>query len=70
VEDSAGNKDQIEKDFDVTVRISSPSVNDGNEANYKSLLPVATGKAAKVRDLAISEIGTRAPLDIMARDTR
>jgi arylsulfatase A-like enzyme len=36
----------------------------------KSLLPVATGKAASVRDLAISEIGTKAPLDVMARDAR
>ena len=34
----------------------------------KSLLPVAEGKKASVRDLAISEIGKTAPLGIMARD--
>jgi arylsulfatase A-like enzyme len=36
----------------------------------KSLLPVATGKAASVRDLAISEIGTMPPLRMMARNAR
>jgi choline-sulfatase len=36
----------------------------------KSLLPVATGRAASVRDLAVSEIGTVAPLRMMARDAR
>jgi arylsulfatase A-like enzyme len=36
----------------------------------KSLLPVATGKAAAVRDVAISEIGAIAPLNMMARDAR
>jgi arylsulfatase A-like enzyme len=36
----------------------------------KSLLPVATGKAASVRDVAISEIGTVPPLRMMARDAR
>jgi arylsulfatase A-like enzyme len=36
----------------------------------KSLMPVATGKAARVRDVAISEIGTKAPLDLMARNER
>jgi choline-sulfatase len=36
----------------------------------KSLLPIATGKAAAVRDLAISEIGNLPPLRIMARDLR
>lgn len=35
-----------------------------------SLLPVATGKKEKVRNLAISEIGTVAPLRMMARDAR
>jgi hypothetical protein len=34
----------------------------------RSLLPVATGKATNGRNLAVSEIGKRAPLDIMARD--
>lgn len=36
----------------------------------KSLLPVATGERTSVRDLVIGEIGTAAPLDIMARDGR
>jgi arylsulfatase A-like enzyme len=36
----------------------------------KSLMPVATGQSKSVRDLAISEIGTAAPLNIMARDER
>jgi arylsulfatase A-like enzyme len=36
----------------------------------KSLLPVAIGKTASVRDLAISEIGTLPPLRLMARDAR
>jgi arylsulfatase A-like enzyme len=36
----------------------------------KSLLPIASGKASTVRELAISEIGQKAPLDIMARDAR
>jgi arylsulfatase A-like enzyme len=36
----------------------------------KSLLPVAEGKRASVRDLVIGEIGKAAPLDIMARDAR
>ncbi len=36
----------------------------------KSLLPLATGKAASVRDVAISEIGKDAPLGMMARDAR
>lgn len=36
----------------------------------KSLLPVATGRAEKVRDLAVSEIGTSPPLRMMARDAR
>jgi arylsulfatase A-like enzyme len=36
----------------------------------KSLLPVATGKTASVRDVAISEIGTVPPLRMMARDAR
>ena len=36
----------------------------------RSLLPVATGKAAAVRSLAISEIGNLPPLRIMARDLR
>lgn len=36
----------------------------------RSLLPVATGKRASVRDLVIGEIGKAAPLDIMARDAR
>jgi arylsulfatase A-like enzyme len=36
----------------------------------KSLLPVATGKAKSVRDLAISEIGNLPPLRMMARDAR
>ena len=36
----------------------------------KSLLPVATGKAEKVRDLAVSEIGTSPPLRMMARDAK
>ncbi len=36
----------------------------------RSLLPVATGAKTSVRDLAISEIGTVAPLRIMARDER
>lgn len=35
-----------------------------------SLLPVATGRAASVRDLAVSEIGSKVPLRIMARDAR
>ncbi|MDZ4849873.1 MAG: sulfatase-like hydrolase/transferase [Pirellulaceae bacterium] len=36
----------------------------------KSLLPVATGTATSVRDVAISEIGKEAPLHMMARDAR
>jgi arylsulfatase A-like enzyme len=36
----------------------------------RSLLPVAMGKVKAVRDLAVSEIGNRPPLDIMARDAR
>lgn len=36
----------------------------------RSLLPVATGKAASVRDLAISEIGNAPPLRMMAREAR
>lgn len=36
----------------------------------RSLLPVAIGKRASVRDLVIGEIGKSAPLDIMARDAR
>ncbi len=36
----------------------------------KSLLPVATGKVASVRDLVISEIGNAPPLRMMARDAR
>jgi arylsulfatase A-like enzyme len=36
----------------------------------KSLLPIAAGKAGAVRDVAISEIGTKAPLDVMVRDSR
>ncbi len=35
-----------------------------------SLLPVATGEKASVREVVISEIGTNAPLQIMARDAR
>jgi hypothetical protein len=35
-----------------------------------SLLPVATGRAESVRSLAVSEIGTEAPLRLMARDDR
>ena len=36
----------------------------------KSLLPVATGKAERVREVAISEIGAITPLNMMARDAR
>ena len=36
----------------------------------RSLLPVATGQAQGVRDLAVSEIGMNAPLGIMVRDQR
>ncbi len=36
----------------------------------RSLLPVATGRTEKVRDLAVSEIGTSPPLRMMARDAR
>ena len=36
----------------------------------KSLLPVASGHAGAVRSLAVSEIGTKAPLRMMARDAR
>ena len=36
----------------------------------KSLLPVATGRTAKVRELAISEIGKSPPLRMMARAER
>jgi len=36
----------------------------------RSLLPVATGRAAAVRDVVISEIGQRRPLHMMARDAR
>jgi arylsulfatase A-like enzyme len=36
----------------------------------RSLLPVASGQAESVRDLAVSEIGTVAPLRMMARDVR
>jgi arylsulfatase A-like enzyme len=36
----------------------------------KSLLPIASGKKSSIRELAVSEIGKQAPLDIMARDSR
>lgn len=36
----------------------------------KSLLPIATGQKDRVRPIAISEIGDKAPLRIMARDDR
>ena len=36
----------------------------------KSLLPIATGKAESIRPIAISEIGDKAPLRMMARDDR
>jgi arylsulfatase A-like enzyme len=36
----------------------------------KSLLPVATGQKKTVRPIAVSEIGTAAPLRLMARDER
>jgi arylsulfatase A-like enzyme len=36
----------------------------------KSLLPVASGKKAAVRDLVISEIGKQPPLGMMARESR
>lgn len=36
----------------------------------RSLLPLASGKKASVRPVAISEIGTTAPLRVMARDSR
>lgn len=36
----------------------------------KSLLPVATGRLALVRDLVISEVGKDSPLHIMARDAQ
>lgn len=36
----------------------------------RSLLPVATGRQASVRDIVISEIGRRPPLQVMARDAR
>jgi arylsulfatase A-like enzyme len=36
----------------------------------KSLLPIATGQKDRVRPIAISEIGDKAPLRIMARDER
>lgn len=35
-----------------------------------SLLPVATGREDSVRDLAVSEIGSAAPLNMMAREAR
>ena len=36
----------------------------------RSLLPVATGKAKAVRELAVSEIGMKSPLGLMACDDR
>lgn len=36
----------------------------------KSLLPIATGQSERLRPIAISEIGDRSPLRIMARDDR
>lgn len=36
----------------------------------KSLLPIARGERARIRPIAISEIGNSAPLRIMARDER
>ncbi|MEP6670058.1 MAG: sulfatase-like hydrolase/transferase [Chthoniobacter sp.] len=36
----------------------------------RSLLPVATGQATSVRDVAVSEIGLTSPLGIMLRDPR
>ncbi len=36
----------------------------------RSLLPVATGQRASVRDFAVSEIGMKAPLGIMIRNPR
>lgn len=36
----------------------------------RSLLPVTTGQKARVRPIAVSEIGTTPPLRIMARDDR
>ncbi|MBE2282189.1 MAG: sulfatase-like hydrolase/transferase [Prosthecobacter sp.] len=36
----------------------------------KSLLPIATGRKDRIRPIAISEIGDKAPLRMMARDER
>jgi arylsulfatase A-like enzyme len=36
----------------------------------KSLLPIATGQSERIRPIAISEIGDKAPLRMMARDDR
>jgi arylsulfatase A-like enzyme len=36
----------------------------------KSLLPIATGQSERLRPIAISEIGDKAPLRMMARDDR
>lgn len=36
----------------------------------KSLLPIATGQSERLRPIAISEIGNKAPLRMMARDDR
>jgi arylsulfatase A-like enzyme len=36
----------------------------------KSLLPIATGQQERIRPIAISEIGDKAPLRMMARDER
>jgi len=36
----------------------------------KSLLPIATGNAKRVRPIAVSEIGDKVPLRMMARDDR
>jgi arylsulfatase A-like enzyme len=67
----AGRNPALAQLFDVyptIVEAVGGTVSPGRFA--RSLLPVATGQAESVRDLATSEIGLTSPLGIMVRDKR
>jgi arylsulfatase A-like enzyme len=54
--------------FDVYPTIGEAIGGEASQGRFaRSLLPVATGKAASVRDIAISEIGKSPPLGLMVR---
>lgn len=68
---NAGRTKALAQMFDVYPTIMDAIGSEVTPGRFAvSLLPVATGKKASVRDLAISEIGNRSPLQIMARDHR